>query len=100
MLHTAHRYTNLCVSASLLGKHPDGYPEMAQAFHEAIEPGGPDDFYILKSGLEGIYNALSLQQLLIAQPQAIVLERTDRRHFITGIPPAGEELRRAKRERG
>ncbi len=65
MLHTAHRYTNLCVSASLLGKHPDGYPETAQAFHEAIEPGGPDDFYILKSGLEGIYNALSLQQLLV-----------------------------------
>jgi hypothetical protein len=58
MLHTAHRYTNLYISASLLGQHPGGYPETAQAFHEAIEPGGPDDFYILKSGLEGIYNAL------------------------------------------
>jgi hypothetical protein len=28
MLHTAHRYTNLYISASLLGQHPGGYPEL------------------------------------------------------------------------
>lgn len=65
VLRTAHRYTNLYVSAYLLGQHPDDYPETAQSFREAIEPAGPDDFYILKSSLEGVYNTLSLQQMLI-----------------------------------
>jgi len=65
VLRTAHRYTNLYVSAYLLGQQSDGYLETAQSFREAIEPGGPDDFYILKSSVEGIYKSLSLQQLLV-----------------------------------
>lgn len=65
VLRTAHHNTNLYVSGYLLGQHPDGYLETAQSFREAIELVGPDDFYILKSGLEGIYSTLSLPQLLI-----------------------------------
>jgi tetratricopeptide (TPR) repeat protein len=65
VLRMAHRYTNLYVSAYLLGQHPDDYLETAQSFHEAIESAGPDDFYMLKSSMEEMYNTLSLQQLLV-----------------------------------
>jgi tetratricopeptide (TPR) repeat protein len=62
-LHTSHRHAHISVCAFLLGDHPDGYTETRQAYLEAIEQRGPDDFYTLKKGIEEHYEDLSLQQL-------------------------------------
>lgn len=62
-LHTPHRHAHINVCAFLLGDHPDAYAETRQAYLEAIEQGGPDDFYTLKKGIEGHYQDLSLEQL-------------------------------------
>jgi len=53
--HGASLYEPVCFCL----QHPGGYPETAQAFHEAIKPVGDlIDFSILKSDLEGRSNAL------------------------------------------
>ena len=64
VLQTSHQHTKLNVSAFLLGKHPSDYVETCQAFHEAIGRGGPDDFFVLKKGIENHYGDLTLEQLL------------------------------------
>ena len=63
-LHPGHEHRSLNVSAFLLGRHPDDYPETRRAYHEAIEAFGPDDFFTLKEGIQKNYGALSLSQLL------------------------------------
>lgn len=63
-LHTAHRHAHINVCAFLLGDHPNGYAETRQAYSEAVELGGPDDFYTLKKGIEKHYEDLSLEQLI------------------------------------
>ncbi len=64
VLHMAHRLHHLHISAYLLGQHPNGYLETAQSFHDAMEHGGPVDFFILQEGIEKASKALSLSQLL------------------------------------
>jgi tetratricopeptide (TPR) repeat protein len=64
VLHVPHRHTWLNVCAYLLGQHPTNYLETAQAFHEAIEQWGPDEFLTLKLGIEEMCHTLSLEQLL------------------------------------
>jgi tetratricopeptide (TPR) repeat protein len=62
-LYTAHHtYLNIC--AFLLGQHPNSFAETSQVFHDVIEQGGPDDFFVLREGLEATYANLSLRQLL------------------------------------
>lgn len=61
---TSYRQANLNITAFLLGQHPRNYIETAQAFYEACESGGPDDFFHMKQGLEKHYGALTLPQLL------------------------------------
>ena len=63
-LHTPHRHAHIEVGAFLLGRHPGGYPETRLAYTEAVERGGPDDFFGLKKGIEMSYDALDAQQLL------------------------------------
>jgi tetratricopeptide (TPR) repeat protein len=63
-LHTAHRHAHLNISAFLLGSHPGGYTETHQAYREAIENYGPDDFYALKKAIEHGYHSWTLEQLL------------------------------------
>jgi len=63
-LHTEHRHAHLNISAFLLGSHPGGYSETSQAYREAIENCGPDDFYTLKKAIEHGYDSWSLEQLL------------------------------------
>jgi tetratricopeptide (TPR) repeat protein len=64
MLHPAHPHESLNVSAFMLGDLSGGYTETRQAYAEAIEKFGPDDYFTLKSGIEQVYEALSLKQLL------------------------------------
>jgi len=63
-LHTAHRHAHLNISAFVLGSHPGGYTETRQAYREAIETCGPDDFYALKKAIEHGYESWTLEQLI------------------------------------
>jgi hypothetical protein len=64
VLHPAHRPSSLTVVAYLLGQRPTGYGEATLAYSQAIEQGGPDDFFSLKKAIEPYYAALSLEQIL------------------------------------
>jgi hypothetical protein len=44
-LATAGAPSELDVCAALLGRHPADYPETRQAYQQAVERFGPDDFY-------------------------------------------------------
>jgi tetratricopeptide (TPR) repeat protein len=63
-LHTAHRHAHLNIPAFLMGHHPGDYTETRQAYREAIETCGPDDFYALKKAIERGYDSWTLEQLL------------------------------------
>lgn len=62
--HPGHRPANLNISLFLLGRPPHHFVETAQAYFEACEQGGPDDYFNLKQALEKSYEALTLQQSL------------------------------------
>jgi hypothetical protein len=61
---TARRHTHLNVSAFALGSPAAEYIETALAYDEAIEQGGPDEYYSLKKGLEGRTTGMPLDGLL------------------------------------
>jgi len=61
-LATDYPHTNLDVCVSLLGQQ--NYAETRQAYQFAIEQGGPDEFFILKKGLENYHDKLELPQIL------------------------------------
>ncbi len=64
ILHTSHFQSNLSVVACLLGT-PGGAPlETRMAFDDAIERGGPDDFFDLRLSVQESSDAMSLGQLL------------------------------------
>ena len=64
MLHTAHRHSSLSVCAFILGQLPDDTIETRQAYAAAIDRFGPDEFFILKKGLEKVTEALDLPEML------------------------------------
>jgi tetratricopeptide (TPR) repeat protein len=61
---TAHRPSYLTVCACVLGERAGGWPETRLAYTEAVERGGPDDFFLLKNGIEKHYAAYTLEELL------------------------------------
>lgn len=63
-LYPAHRQESLNVSAFMFGNMPGGFVETRQVYAEAVEKFSPDDFFTLKNGIEQVYEALSLEQLL------------------------------------
>jgi tetratricopeptide (TPR) repeat protein len=63
-LGTDRRHNSLNVSAFVLGPSPHSLIETGQAFAAAVEQFGPDDFYTLKKGIEKLYDALTLPQIL------------------------------------
>lgn len=63
-LATEHRRAHLHVSAFLLGAHPTGHAETRFAYEEAVGRAGPDDFFSLRRGIEGSYDALDTAQIL------------------------------------
>jgi tetratricopeptide (TPR) repeat protein len=63
-LYTGHHHNSLNVSAFLLGNHPGGYTETHQAYSEAIEICGPDDFNTLNEAIKFEYDGWTLKQIL------------------------------------
>lgn len=63
-LHTGHSHYSLNISAFLLGQHLAVYPETQQAYQEAIDTFGPDDFFVLKEGVQKNYDDFSIAQLV------------------------------------
>ncbi|HET6978797.1 MAG TPA: SAM-dependent methyltransferase, partial [Pyrinomonadaceae bacterium] len=63
-LHPGRQVESLNISAFMFGDSHSGFVEMRQAYAEAIEKFGPDDFFTLKEGIAQIYDALSLGQIL------------------------------------
>ena len=64
VLHPQHSVDNLNVSAFMFGNSAEDFVETRLAYEEAIEKFGPDDFFILKSGLEPLCFGLGLDHLL------------------------------------
>jgi tetratricopeptide (TPR) repeat protein len=68
--HTSHRQKSFNVCAFLFGEEvePDNagynFGETRQAYEEAIELAGPDDFYNLKKAIETRAEALTLEQIV------------------------------------
>jgi tetratricopeptide (TPR) repeat protein len=64
VLHPARASEHLNISAFMFGDVPDNFIETQQAYAEAIEKFGPDDFFTLKETFEELYDALTLEQIL------------------------------------
>jgi tetratricopeptide (TPR) repeat protein len=64
VLGAGRRHNSLNVCAYILGAPSDWAVETGQAFAAAVEQFGPDDFYTLKKGIEKLYDALTLPQIL------------------------------------
>lgn len=61
---TEQRAAHLAVCAFVLGQPPAGCVETRLAFAEAIERGGPDEFFLLKRGVEKHYDGFDLEEML------------------------------------
>ena len=64
VLHPARQAESLNISAFLFGDPQSDFVETRQAYAEAIEKFGPDDFFTFKQGVAQIYDALSLDEIL------------------------------------
>ena len=64
VLHPGRQVESLNISAFMFGERAGGFVETRQAYAEAIEKFGPDDFFTLKEGIAGIYDTLTLDQIL------------------------------------
>lgn len=82
VLHTSRHHANINACAFLMGDHPGGYNETQQAYCQAIEECGPDDFYTLKKGIEKHYEDLSLEELTAL----LRLSGCDSRIFLDAFP--------------
>jgi tetratricopeptide (TPR) repeat protein len=66
-LHTSHRQKTFNVCAFLFdagGRAGDAFGETRQAYAEAMEQAGPDDFYNLKKAMEMRAETLTLEQIV------------------------------------
>ncbi|PID86803.1 MAG: hypothetical protein CSB13_02690 [Chloroflexi bacterium] len=64
VLQASHYQSNLQVAAYLLGNTPQAGSETKLAFNDAVQSGGPDDFFSLKTALEPTLAQLTLPQIL------------------------------------
>ena len=64
VLHPPGLTEHLNISAFMFGDPADDFIETTQAYAEAIEKFGPDDFFTLKEGIAQIYDALTLDEVL------------------------------------
>lgn len=88
VIHPAHRHESLNVSAFLFGDVPGGFVETRQAYAEAVEKFGPDDFFTLKEGVARVYESFSLGQLLAF----LRLSGWDYKRFMECLPVIKERL--------
>lgn len=63
-LEPAHHPASLQVCAYVLGAAAAGLPETRLAFHDAIECGGPDDFFSMMWAVQKSYDSLSIEEAL------------------------------------
>src|SRR5262249_12053382 len=63
-LFTSRTRSSIEIAAFVLGRLPGGLVETRQAFDEAIERCGPDDFFAMKKATEKHYDAMTLEQIL------------------------------------
>ncbi|HVF44473.1 MAG TPA: tetratricopeptide repeat protein [Pyrinomonadaceae bacterium] len=63
-MHPTHQHEHLNISAFTLGGPPGGYAETRQAYAEAVEDFGPDDFFTLTERFEMARGGLSFPQML------------------------------------
>jgi tetratricopeptide (TPR) repeat protein len=87
-LATARAPAELDVCAALLGRHPGDYPETRQAYRQAIERFGPDDFYTLRLGVEANLAALEPAHILAY----LRLSGWDSTRFMACFPALAEKL--------
>ncbi|MEN3326520.1 MAG: hypothetical protein V7638_1327 [Acidobacteriota bacterium] len=88
VLHPARTAGHLNISAFMFGKVPCDFVETRQAYAEAIEKFGPDDFFILKEPFEQIYPVLTLDQILAF----LRLSCWDYKRFHESLPALKEHL--------
>jgi tetratricopeptide (TPR) repeat protein len=87
-LHPAHSAKSLNISAFIFGHTASNFSETRQAYTEAIEKFGPDDFFTLKEGMSEIYEALSVDQILAF----LRLSCWDYRRFCDCLPALKKHL--------
>jgi hypothetical protein len=63
-LFSRHREEGLVFAGFMAGAAPACVRETRRAFREAIEEGGPDDFFLLKKAFEPYYDSVTPEQLL------------------------------------
>jgi tetratricopeptide (TPR) repeat protein len=89
VMHARHPSFSVAVAGFVLGES-----ELTrQAFAEAVEQFGPDDFFLLKKATEPHYGQLTLLQLLAF----VRLSRHDPRIFEQSLPALSERAREASR---
>jgi tetratricopeptide (TPR) repeat protein len=88
VLHPARAANHLNISAFMFGNVPCDFIETRQAYAEAIEKFGPDDFFILKEPFEQIYEVLTLNQILAF----LRLSCWDYKRFRESLPALKEHL--------
>jgi tetratricopeptide (TPR) repeat protein len=86
VIHPSHGHESLNVSAFLFGGAE--FAETRQAYAEAIEKFGPDDFNALKEGFALVYDSMSLGHLLAF----LRLSRWDYRRFLECLHVLKERL--------
>jgi hypothetical protein len=90
-LAKSYQNSGIDVCAFLTGEQPGGWIETCHAFHDAMESFGPDDFFILKKGLDQNYTALDLSQILAF----LRLSGWDSKVFYNCFPAVAEKLKSA-----
>lgn len=90
-LHLGHRHVHLNTAAYLFGQGPDGFAQTAYAFHDAIEQGGPDDFFGLKKAIEPHAGTFTIDQLLAY----LRISGWDSRIFLQCLPHLSAHLHTA-----
>lgn len=64
VLQARRRRSHLRICAMALGSAPGELAATAKAFEESVELQGPDDFFLIKRGLENAVDALSADEIL------------------------------------
>jgi hypothetical protein len=87
-LHPDHRHGDLHISALIFGASPGAFYETRQAYADAVERFGPDDFWTLRKGVEKAYDALSPDEVLAL----LRLSGWDHRRLIACLPALKPKL--------
>ena len=87
-MYPAHRTESLNISAFLFGNPAGDFIETRQSYTDAVEKFGPDDFFTLKSGIEQVYDALTLEQILAF----LRLSCWDYKRFLECLPVLKKQL--------